>query len=290
MGVKISLILLLLLACGLVWAQPEDLAKTSLEDLQSQLQAMSDSLLQYREREIISEFGFRDTDRLQDVASKLEIVQLREWKNYLGIEPDNPALDKMSLRKLGISPYRALLAQQFSIYGFTELSTLSDLARQKHLPVKKLREFAGLSSLDKRYDEYSLQALGRAPEQFVAFAEDFNANRIRYGLSITGMGLLIVFSALALTALIIGQLKRLNPKPRPVQAALTLDARGKVLHHAPDLNSDLIAALITTLHLHTSSIEERRRLLLTFHRARTNLWRGSGVLNFPNRDHSRAWR
>lgn len=273
-----------LLLVGLLSAQPKEEPQPRLEDLQSQLQALSDSLVQYRGREIASELGFRDTDRLQDVAAKLGIGNVKEWKNYLGIEPGNQALDRMSLRKLGISPYRALLAQQYSIYGFTELSGLGDLARQKHLPVKKVRAFAGISALDKSYDGHSLQALNKTPAELVAFEKEFNAHRLRYGLSVSAIGILIVFFALALTSFVIGQLKLLNRPPKPLRAALKVGAGGKVLERAPDLNTDIIAAIIATLYLHKSSIEERRRLLLTFRRAGANLWRGSGVLNFPNRD------
>ena len=86
-------------------------------------------------------------------------------------------------RKLGISPYRAVLAQQFSIYGFTELSPLRELAWQKHLPIKQLRAFAGLKSEQKQFDAYSLQSLNITPEELVRFENEFNAKRLKFGLS-----------------------------------------------------------------------------------------------------------
>ena len=81
----------------------------------------------------------------------------------MGFEPENTVLDRMSLRKLGITSYKALISQQYSIHGFTELSTLSELAAIKSVPVKKLRAWAGLSSSDKRFDNNSLQAVRAAP-------------------------------------------------------------------------------------------------------------------------------
>lgn len=282
------MILLLLLAVTLLGA--EEAPVPTVEALQTQIQAMSDSLLQLRESEVFSEYGFRDTDQLHVVAAKLEIQNIPQWKKYLELEPQNPVLDKMSLRKLGISPYRAVLAQQYSIYGFTELSTLSELAWQKHLPVKQLRAFAGLKSEQKQFDSYSLQSLNITPEELVRFENEFNANRLKFGLSITGTGILMVFFALAVTALVIGQLKRLNPKPQEASGTLKVTSGGKVVSHPQDLNSDIIAAAIAALHLYIQSIEERRRLLLTFHRHRSDQWHGSALLNMPNRDLSRPRR
>lgn len=280
----ICVLVLFLLCFACLGAQEAEAAQPSVEDLQLQIQAMSDSLLQLREQEIFSEFGFRDTDRLQDVAAKLEIVNLAQWKNYLGLEPANAVLDRMSLRRLGITPYRALLAQQYSIHGFTELSTLAELAAQRSLPLKKIRAFAGRDPNSKIHDSYSLQALGRKPADFEKFEQIFAANRIRYGFSILAFGVLIVFFALAVTALIIGQLRHLNRKPKADSRAIILDSQGRVKSQPPDLNSDVIAAAIATLHLYRQGIEERRRLLLTFRRARSDQWHGSTALNMPNRD------
>jgi Na+-transporting methylmalonyl-CoA/oxaloacetate decarboxylase gamma subunit len=281
---RLTILALALLAGTLLFAQEEKDIPPTIEDLQIQLQAMSDSLLQTRESEISSEYGFQDRDKLRDVAVKLQISNLPGWKTYLGIEPDNPILDNMSLRRLGITPYRALLAQQYSIWGFTELSTLLELAKQKQLPVKKLRQFAGIDSADKRFDDYSLQALGMEPEQLVAFEKEFTDNRFGYGLNIMLMGVLIVFSALAITALVVSQLRRLNPKPKQLDSAIVVTPKGKVVAKPKDMNADIIAAAIAALYLYKHDIEERRRLMLTFRRARIDQWRDSAILNMPNRD------
>ena len=277
----IVLTLLLLLSSMSLLAQ--EVEQPSIEDLQIQIQAMSDSLLQLRESQVVSAYGIRDTDKLLDAAAKLEIADLASWKDYLGIEPNNEVLDQMSLRRLGITPYRALLAQQYSIYGFTELSTLGELAAQKQLPVKKVRQFAGIDSADKSFDNHSLQALDRSPEEMVAFENQFNRDKLRFGLTLLGIGVLMVFSALAITALVIGQLKHLNRQPKAATAQLVLSASGKVLARPVDMNADVIAAAIAALHLYKHEIEERRRLLLTFRRAGSDQWRGSAMLNMPNR-------
>ncbi len=277
----IVLTLLLLLSSMSLLAQ--EVEQPSIEDLQIQIQAMSDSLLQLRESQVVSAYGIRDTDKLLDAAAKLEIADLASWKDYLGIEPNNEVLDQMSLRRLGITPYRALLAQQYSIYGFTELSTLGELAAQKQLPVKKVRQFAGIDSADKSFDNHSLQALDRSPQEMVAYENQFNRDKLRFGLTLLGIGVLMVFSALAITALVIGQLKHLNRQPKAATAQLVLSASSKVLARPVDMNADVIAAAIAALHLYKHEIEERRRLLLTFRRAGSDQWRGSAMLNMPNR-------
>jgi hypothetical protein len=273
----ILLTLALLLPLLPLSAQPEPLG------VESQIKALSDSLLQLREKEISTEYGFLRTDKLGDVARKLEVNDIAQWKRFLDLEPGNRTLDNMRWDKLGISPYRAFLAKQYSIWGFTELTTLGEVAELKRLPVKKLRQHLGLDPLSRDSDQLSLQALESDPEQIVAFAAEFNSRRLRYGLSVTAVGMLVVFSALLLTSLIINQLKRINPKPHPKDQTIVISARGKLVSKPGDLDRNLIAAAITALHLYKQGIEERRRLLLTFKRTPTNQWRASAILNMPNR-------
>lgn len=280
---RATIILILLLLPGLLMAEPTEREN----EMEARFQAMSDSLLQFREQEIQSEFGFRDTDTLQDVAAKLAIEDIPKWKEYLEVEPGNEVLDQMTLRRLGISPYRTLLAQQYSIFGFTELSSLAELAQLKQLPIKQLRRFAGIDPTDKSHDSQSLQALGKTPEDLVEFEESFNENELGFGFSVTGIGILMVFCALAVTALVISQLHRLNREPKDKGKKIRIDSQGRVRSQPKDLNSDVIAAAITALHLYKHSIEERRRLLLTFRRAQSNQWHSSGMLNMPNRDYTR---
>ncbi|NLW19133.1 MAG: hypothetical protein GXY81_05525 [Candidatus Cloacimonetes bacterium] len=261
---------------------PED-AVLTLEELQSQISAVSDSLVQLRESDILSEYDIKMTDKLKTVAEKMKIQDIVRWKTYLEIEPGNETLDEKSLRQLGITPYRALLAKQFSIYGFTELSKLGDLARLKQIPIKKLREFAGIKSTEKSYDQHSLQSLDKNPEELVAFENKFKEEKLNYGLYILLWGVSFVFFALAVTALAIAQLRRLNREPKKGKPDLVLDPAGNVKTKSPDLDVHVIAAAIAAFHLHKQSIEERRRLLLTFKRPHSDQWRGSAILNMPNR-------
>ncbi|HNQ43236.1 MAG TPA: hypothetical protein PKI59_02355, partial [Candidatus Cloacimonadota bacterium] len=164
----LAMILMLLSLLGLLCAQ---------EEPNSMTQAVSDSLAQVREQEILSEYGFRDSNTLKEVALRLNIGNTTKWKQYLGIEPANTKLDDMTLRRLDITPYRALLAQQYSIYGYTELSSLSEIAATLSIPLKKLKAMLGNDDpLDKSWDHMSLQALGFIPEDIQAVAAEFSDN------------------------------------------------------------------------------------------------------------------
>ena len=257
-------------------------SSTETEGLQ---QAVSDSLMLQREMEIASEYGFRDTNTLEVVARKLLIDDIASWKSYLGLEPDNKAVDKMSLRKLGIAPYRALLAQQFSVYGFTELSSLTEVAASLSMPIKKLKHTLGLPNpTSRKWDQNSLQALDISPQKVEKLRQEFTENRLRYGASVTLVGMLTVFFALLITSLVISQMIHLNRPPKVKKADIKLSAGGKVTAASATLNRNVIVAAITALHIHQQAIEDRRRLVLTYRRTPTNQWRASAVLSMPNRE------
>ncbi len=275
---RIYLIILMLTGIYLLFGQatPEALP---------QPQAASDSLSLVREKEILSEYGFRDSNLLSEVAAKLEIKKLDSWKRYLGLEPENKKLDGMTLRKLGITPYRALLAQQYSVYGFTELSTLSEVAASLNMPIKKMKQQLNLANPgSRRWDSYSLQSQEIDPEKIKALYDDFRARQLHYGISVTLVGMLTVFSALLITSLVIGQMVHLNRPPKTAKPDLKLSPGGKVVAASATLNRNMIAAIITALHIHQQSLEDRRKMALTFRRTPTNQWRASAVLSMPNRE------
>lgn len=247
--------------------------------------AIQDSLSIAREKMIASEYGFKDTNLLREVASILEIEDVDSWKRELNLEVRNTQLDGKTLRQLGISPYKALLALQSSKYGINELNTVFETSAKLNIPVKKLKELMGLNPLDRSTDNASLQRLEKTPLEMIELKQVFDANRIQYGSSITLVGMLVVFLSLALSSIIISQLVHLNATPKPKVIKLGKDGSIK---KAPDgLNRNIVVAAITALHLHVHTIEERRRLLLTFKRTPQNLWRTSGMHEMPNRNLNR---
>jgi len=279
---RIIIIILSLYGASLVLAQSPPSANPSQPELTGQ-PAVPDSLLRAMSKQVQQEFDFMDTDILADVATALGITDMANWKGYLGLEPQNTALDKRTLRSLGIPPYHAYLGKQFILHGFTEQSTLAEIANRASLPIKKVRQELGIPTLDRGRDAYSLQALGVSVARMDSLIAGFDRHRIPYGVSITGVGMLIVFLALLITSIVIGQLIHLNRKPRKQAEKLVINHSGKLVSASKDINHNTIAAAITALFLYKQQIEERRRLLLTFTRTPTNQWRASGVLDMPNR-------
>jgi len=271
-------LLCLILLCSLLSAQ-------NLPDIEPVSQAASDSLSLVREREILSEYGFRDSNTLSEVASKLQIADIYNWKHFLGLEAGNRKLDEMSLRKLSITPYRALLAQQFSVFGYTELSTLTEVAASLSMPIKKLKQMLNLEEPNSRkWDNSSLQALGWSPEDIKKLHEEFVDGSVSYGVNVTLVGMLTVFSALLITSLIISQLIHLNRPPKLRKADVILGSGGKVISSSATMNRNVIVAIIAALHIHQQSTEDRKRMALTFRRTPTNQWRASSFLRMPNRE------
>lgn len=275
MKILSGLLMLLLLLPILLWAQNVEAGDTA---------ALIDSLSLSREQAILAEYGFRDVNTLSYVATKLEIQNMDRWKAALGLEPANKALDGKTLRNLDLSPYRVLLAKQTVEYGYNELSTLGEISAKLSIPLKKLKAMLGnTDALDKTWDNRSIQALGITPMQIQKTNEEFEQDILIYGSSVTLVGMLVVFSALLITSLLIRQMVHLNAKPQNA-SVIKLSSDGKLKVAPKDLSRNVIVAAITALHIHKQEIEERRRMVLTFRRTPTNQWRASAVLSMPNRE------
>ncbi len=281
---------MLLLLAGVLMAQvnqatkdvtPEEAEELSLEAI---IAAISDSLMQQREQDIRKEFGFSNRDKLAEVAEILEIQNVPRWKSYLKLDPANEALDSMTLSNLGITPYQAFLAKQFSIHGFTELSFFSEISERESVPIKKLRELVGLQSLDKSKDHTSLQVLGVDPAHLDSLITKFHDQSVPYGLSLTLVGMSITFSALFITSFVVSQLRIVNKKPKTEETPLVIDHKGKLVADKKIQDRNAVAAAIMALHIYETGIKEKKKMMLTFKRTPTNQWRASQVLEMPNRE------
>ena len=277
-----KILCLALLIIPLLLLAQEPVATIAPENGTLRVQAILDSLTLVREQEVISEYGFTDTNTLLYVAEKLGIEDLYRWKGALGLEPANKVLDTMTLKKLEITPYRALLAQQKLQYGFNEISTVSEIGTTLSIPIKKLKAMLGNTDpLDKSWDDMSIQALGIDLETMKDTNAEFLGHIMRYGSSVTLVGMLVVFSALVLTSLIISQLVHLNREKKQART-ISLSSDGKVKSVPKDLSRDVIVAAITALHMHEKEVERRRKMVLTFRRTPINQWRASAILSMPN--------
>lgn len=281
---KKTFIILIILLPILVWAVEEEHSTVNQMFTAAQL----DSLIQAREQQVTTEYGFKTTQTLIDVADMLKIhgKGFDNWKSAMGLEPKNKNLDTMSLNKLGITPYRAYLAHQKALHGFDEQSSIKEISSTLSFPIKKLKTLLGLPNpLETSWDDYSLQALDISVERMQEIYQEFLLDSNRYGATITAVGMLVVFLALLITSLVISQLIYLNrEKKAPEKAEVPHKQKEKANIPKEKLDRNAIIAAITALHLHKMEMEERRKMALTFRRTPTNQWRASAVLSMPNRE------
>lgn len=294
----IIITIVLLLLAGVLMAEPAqaepEVAPEEVEELNLEaiFAATPDTLWDKREQEVIEEYGFGNRNKLIEVAVILEVDNVAKWKRYLKLEPENEALDDMSLSNLGITPYQAVLAKQFSIYGFTELSHFSEISERESVPIKKLRELVGLKSLDKSKDHTSLQVLGIEPAHLDSLITEFHEQSIPYGLSLTLVGMSITFTALFITSFVVSRLQIVNRKPKDEveEAPVETDTKIQPVAKKKIQDRNEVAAAIMALYIYETGIKERRKMMLTFKRTPTNQWRASQVLEMPNRELSRLRR
>lgn len=246
--------------------------------------AQLDSLMQVREQEVASEFGFKPSNTLLEVAEKLELDndKFGEWKEVMGLEAQNVNLDNMSLSSLGITPYKAFLAHQKALLQFDETSSLSDISKTFSIPIHKLKTTMGLKGDNQ--DHYSIQLLGKSTEDVENAIQEYQEHIQGFGWSVTFIGMLVVFVALIITSFFIGQLVHLNREKKPKEDKAKSASPAKASEVDKDLDHGAMLAAITALHIHRMEIEERRKLALTFRRTPTNQWRASAVLSMPNRE------
>ncbi|HNX36940.1 MAG TPA: OadG family protein [Candidatus Cloacimonadota bacterium] len=285
---KLTLIIALLALIITVFGKPlhqDNPAEASHMNVAS----LADSVVVQREQQIFEDYGIRESSTLREVAQLLKVKDLQRLKQSLGLEAANVKLDNRSLKQLGITPYSAFLASQTAKYGFSELSTVSDVAAKLNMPIKKLKQKLGhgLDPLTRDKDSRSLQSLDISPETVMQVNKQFLDNGINYSITLTVIGMLVVFFALLITSIIIGQLVHLNTREKKPVREIRISQSGKVISAPKDLNMDVIAAAIAALHIYEHTISERRRLVLTFGRNNFSQWRASASLNMPNRQFNR---
>mgnify|MGYP001007735143 CR=1 FL=1 len=114
--------------------------------------------------------------------------------------------------------------------------------------------------------------------------KEFHEESVPYGLSLTLVGMLIVFSALLVTSIVVSQLRIVNKKPKTEEMPMVIDQKGKLVAERKTQDRNEVAAAIMALHMYETGIKERRKMMLTIKRTPTNQWRTSQVLEMPNRE------
>jgi len=151
--------------------------------------------------------------------------------------------------------------------------TLDDLSLILSVPAGKLIEALGEhEDIDR---SILIEDLGIGINEIQEAYRKFIEQRWSYSWNIVLVGMIVIFSSLALTGFLVGQLSNIGRKKRPKKEQKTNTQDQKI-----EKKDSLIAA-ITTVHLHIKEAEESERLIIAWNREPVCVWKTSGKMMMP---------
>jgi len=184
----------------------------------------------------------------------------------------------MAILLLGTAP--SVVAAGDGLIAFDSSWTIHELAGSESVPVKNLA-----AELELELSEAagrSLADLGISRKAAADAVETYREGEQGMVGSIVAVGMTIVFASLVVVALLISLFRHLHiidrdrsrSKPRSAKSVVgTITSKG-------DLSGRSIAAVVAAIFLHEEEVDAENRLLLTWRRASTSLWRTGGAM--PN--------
>jgi len=203
---------------------------------------------------------------------------------------DNRIADR-KLTALRLNPEDIIKYKDDITYGFNHSMGLHDCAKFNHIPIKKLLEYLNLPIQDKSNYNKTLLDLNIKPSLIIEKVKYFDTKKMELGAILTILGMLVVFIALAITALVLTQMVHVNKTgkssghghSKPAAPSSVQTPVGKIKAPRPeDLSSAAIVAVITAIHLRMQELEEENKLMLTWRRTAVSMWHASGKVQFPN--------
>lgn len=179
---------------------------------------------------------------------------------------------------LGMAPF--VVADGDGLVAFNSSWTIRELAHSESVPVKKLA--AEFDLVLREAEGSSLAALGITRSDADGAIERYRETEGRMVGSIVAVGMIIVFGSLVVVASLISLFQHLHildrgwsrRKSRSVKSVVgTITSQG-------DLSERSIAAVVAAIFLHEEEVDAENRLLLTWRRASTSVWRTGGAM--PN--------
>lgn len=189
---------------------------------------------------------------------------------------------------LGTAP--SVVADGDGLTAFNSSWTIRELAESESVSVKGLAVQLKLDLADA--DGHSLADLGIGRAAAADAIESYHEAEPGMVGSIVAIGMIIVFVSLVVVALLISLFRHLHifdrgrsrsrRKPRSVKSVVgTITSKG-------DLSGRSIAAVVAAIFLHEAEVDAENRLLLTWRRASTSVWRTGGAM--PNSSYFAAKR
>lgn len=155
--------------------------------------------------------------------------------------------------------------------------TLDDLSLVLSVPTGKIIEALELDE-DVDRSKLIIDDLGLGLQEIKEAYDRFKEQRWHYSWNIVLVGMIVIFSSLALTGFFVGQLSSIGREKKP----------GKKTKQHPDTQNDAkqkkdsVIAAIATVHLHLKEAEESERLIIAWNREPVCVWKTSGKMVMPN--------
>ena len=225
-------------------------------------------------------FNITENMDLQTATSILEI-SLDELKHDFKMNPNDPKINKQSLKVLGISPDKIYQYYNLKNFGYDDYTTIEKVCLLKNIPFKKMAEYLEIDPQEVSNRTKTLKDLGVNAQKINELEKRFDDNILDFSSTLTVLGMSVVFISLILTSLLISQLVHLNKKKETKVA--TTSPIGKIsTKNIEDLSSDAVIAVIAAIHKHKIDTDEQNRIMLTWRRANVSMWQASGKVEMPN--------
>lgn len=237
-------------------------------------------------------FGFSENFTLGQAAEKVNLP-VDSLRVHFKLNKADMKIAGRTLKILRLDPEDIVKYKDDLTYNFNHGFTLKETAKFQCIPIKKLLEYLKLPIQDKSNYDKTLLELNIKPSMIIDIKKEFDSNLKNFGAILTMLGMLVVFLALAITALVLTQLIHLNKMKGSGHAHGSKDASstnssvttpiGKIKAPRPeDLSSAAIVAVITAIHLRMNELEEEGKIMLTWRRANVSMWQATGKVQFPN--------
>ena len=181
---------------------------------------------------------------------------------------------------VGLMALAPFLAADDELRSFDTAWTIHELADSVSVPVKQLASELGLE-LSEIHGQSLSQIRVSKQEAIDAITRYRDSETGMVGV-IVAIGMIIVFVSLGVVAFLISLFRHMHifdeggfvRRSRSVRSMVgTITSQG-------DLSEQSIAAVIAAIFLHEEEVESENRLLLTWRRATSSVWRTGGAM--PN--------
>lgn len=155
--------------------------------------------------------------------------------------------------------------------------TLREFAQANQVPLRKIAAALG-KDLDTEASS-TLAELGLTKVDTKKALVEYRKGELGFVRNIAETGMLIVFISLIVVAVLIGLLRHLHIFEKkgntPGRGESSVRSIVGTISSSGDMSDYALAAVVAAMFLHEEEVDEENRLLLTWKRASTNMWKAS---------------